>query len=224
LFFFIPPASIVAVIFGHLSLSEIRKSAGRLKGDGLAITGLVLGYAGLAVIPVLIIAAIAIPNLLRARMAANESSAVAAVRTLNVAEVVYSQAQQDAGYTCALSDLDRSLDRDLASGRKNGYVFELKGLLAWNCGRPQGQISSDCVSVGREPNWGAGILFGWIQRDQGGGLRFGAGLRGEWQPTAMILRAVCIRTLCGAIVLFGIARNLPLHPFDWLAPGAMLHF
>ena len=46
LFFFFFPISIVAVVFGHLSLSEIRKSAGRLKGDGLAIAGLVLGYAG----------------------------------------------------------------------------------------------------------------------------------------------------------------------------------
>jgi hypothetical protein len=25
------------------------------------------------------------------------------------------------------------------------------------------------------------------------------------------------------IILFGIARNLPLHPFDWLVPGALLH-
>ena len=36
---------------------------------------------------ILIIAAIAIPNLLRARMAANESSAVASIRTINSAEV-----------------------------------------------------------------------------------------------------------------------------------------
>jgi type IV pilus assembly protein PilA len=39
---------------------------------------------------ILIIAAIAIPNLLRARMAANESSAVGTVRTLVTAEVTYS--------------------------------------------------------------------------------------------------------------------------------------
>jgi prepilin-type N-terminal cleavage/methylation domain-containing protein len=37
---------------------------------------------------ILIIAAIAIPNLLRARMAANESSAVASIRTINSAEVL----------------------------------------------------------------------------------------------------------------------------------------
>ena len=52
-------------------------------GDGMAIAGLVLGYIGFAAIPfILIIAAIAIPNLLRARMAANEASAVGSLRTI----------------------------------------------------------------------------------------------------------------------------------------------
>ena len=40
---------------------------------------------------------------------------------------------------------------------------------------------------------------------------------------AMRMPANCIRTLFAVIVLFGIARNLPFHPFDLLAPGAMLH-
>jgi type IV pilus assembly protein PilA len=128
LLFLFPPFAIAAVIFGHFSLSEIRKSAGRLTGNGIAIAGLVLGYAGLSVIPVLIIAAIAIPNLLRARVAANESSAVAAVRTLNTAEINYSQSHPAAGYTCALSDLE--IDSTLKSGRKNGYIFELTGCAA----------------------------------------------------------------------------------------------
>jgi Protein of unknown function (DUF2752) len=33
-----------------------------------------------------------------------------------------------------------------------------------------------------------------------------------------------IRALCSVILLFGVARNLPFHPFDLLAPGAMLRF
>jgi len=128
LLFFFLPASILAVIFGHLSLSDIRNSAGRLKGEGLAIAGLILGYLGVAFIPILlIIAAVAIPNLLRARMAANESSALASVRTINVAEVTYSASHANAGYTCSLSDLSDSIDGKLASGRKHGYVFELSG-------------------------------------------------------------------------------------------------
>ena len=39
---------------------------------------------------ILIIAAIAIPNLLRARIAANEASAVGSVRTLDTSEITYS--------------------------------------------------------------------------------------------------------------------------------------
>lgn len=135
IFFLFPPSATAAIVLGHLSLSQIRKSAGRLTGNGLAIAGLVLGYLGAGPL-LLIVAAIVIPNLLRARIAANESSAVAAVRTLNVAEVVYSQAHRDAGYTCALSDLDQSIDRELASGRKNGYVFELKRCSAETAGGP----------------------------------------------------------------------------------------
>ncbi|HYM74636.1 MAG TPA: DUF4190 domain-containing protein [Candidatus Dormibacteraeota bacterium] len=127
LMFFIPFAFVAAVIFGHLALSEIKKSAGRLKGDGLAIAGLVLGYMWVVSIPVvLIIAAIAIPNLLRARMAANESSAVASMRTITTAEVTYTASHN--GYACSLSDLgggDQLIDGVLASGQKAGYAFEI---------------------------------------------------------------------------------------------------
>jgi type IV pilus assembly protein PilA len=130
LFFFVLPISIVAIVFGHLSLSEIRRSAGRLKGDGLAIAGLVLGYLGVVAIPfILIIAAIAIPNLLRARMAANESSAVASMRTLMTAEYVFSQTHPKTGFTCSLSDLAGAdlIDHHLASGQNRGYALELAG-------------------------------------------------------------------------------------------------
>jgi hypothetical protein len=46
-------------------------------------------------------------------------------------------------------------------------------------------------------------------------------IRGEGLPQPF-LRADWIRALCAAILLFGIARNLPLHPFDLLAPGTIL--
>jgi hypothetical protein len=52
LLFFIAFAFVAAIVFGHLALSEIRRSAGRLKGEGLAIAGLVLGYAWMVSIPV----------------------------------------------------------------------------------------------------------------------------------------------------------------------------
>ena len=54
---------------------------------------------------ILIIAAIAIPNLLRARIAANESSAASGVRTINTAEVSYATNFPNVGYAANLVDL-----------------------------------------------------------------------------------------------------------------------
>lgn len=42
-------AAIPAVITGHMARNEIRRSGGRVSGDGLALIGMVLGYANLAV-------------------------------------------------------------------------------------------------------------------------------------------------------------------------------
>ena|SRR5437763_14630951 len=40
--------SVCAVIFGHISLAQIKKSGGRETGYGLAVAGLVIGYVALA--------------------------------------------------------------------------------------------------------------------------------------------------------------------------------
>ena len=89
---------------------------------------------------ILIIAAIAIPNLLRARIAANEASAVASVRTINTAMVSYNSSYPTVGYAAALSNLSGTscappsstsaclIDNVLASGTKNGYSFTLSGV------------------------------------------------------------------------------------------------
>ena len=53
---------------------------------------------------ILIIAAIAIPNLMRSRIAANDSAAAASVRTLNTAEATYNSTYSGAGFA-ALSTL-----------------------------------------------------------------------------------------------------------------------
>ena len=54
---------------------------------------------------ILIIAAIAIPNLMRSRMAANESSAVGSLRTINTAMVEYAASFPDTGYSLDLVSL-----------------------------------------------------------------------------------------------------------------------
>jgi type IV pilus assembly protein PilA len=133
------PLCIVAIVLGHISLSQIKKSAGRLKGEGLAIAGLILGYLGLVAIPfILIVAAIAIPNLLRARIPANEASAAGSVRNLISAEISYQSTHPQAGFTCNLSDLGSAglIDSRLASGQKTGYIFALQNCTAEKEGDP----------------------------------------------------------------------------------------
>jgi len=88
---------------------------------------------------ILIIAAIAIPNLLRARISANESSAVASLRTLNTAQISYDSAFPTVGFATTLGALSGTscappgsanacyIDETLASGTKSGYSFALSG-------------------------------------------------------------------------------------------------
>ncbi|HVZ60244.1 MAG TPA: prepilin-type N-terminal cleavage/methylation domain-containing protein [Terriglobales bacterium] len=80
---------------------------------------------------ILIISAIAIPNLMRSRMAANEASAVGSLRTINSAEISYQTTYPSVGFT-GLSALGGAggtstgaglLDSVLAAGTKSGYSF-----------------------------------------------------------------------------------------------------
>ena len=136
------PLSIPAIVFGHIALSQIKKSAGRLGGKGIAIAGLVLGYFGIAVIPpILIIAAIAIPNLLRARTAANEASTVSAIRMIDTAQVTYQATYPAIGYARDLASLggaepctasaatacliENKIAVATAPPGRNGYIFAL---------------------------------------------------------------------------------------------------
>ncbi len=89
---------------------------------------------------ILIIAAIAIPNLLRSRMAANEASAVGSLRTINTSEVTYASTFPDVGFSSSLAKLGGAspctpsnataclLDNTLAgTGIKSGYTFVFNG-------------------------------------------------------------------------------------------------
>ncbi len=92
---------------------------------------------------ILIIAAIAIPALLRARIAANESSAVSSLRAINSAEISYNSSNPTIGYADTLTALGPNgaaspcvpdpagvvgaclIDTQLASGIKSGYTVDL---------------------------------------------------------------------------------------------------
>src|SRR5579862_2605050 len=84
---------------------------------------------------ILIIAAIAVPNFLRSRVAANQASAVASLHTLNIAEATYSSTFGQ-GYSANMQYLSPPpgngnvsstaaglIDSTLTSGSKSGYSF-----------------------------------------------------------------------------------------------------
>ncbi|HZQ18539.1 MAG TPA: prepilin-type N-terminal cleavage/methylation domain-containing protein [Terriglobales bacterium] len=106
---------------------------------------------------ILIIAAIAIPSLIRARISANESSAVGSVRQITTAQIAYDTSYATVGYAAALSNLGPGnncsggptstnaciLDAVLSSGTKSGYQFFTSGFT----GPPNIEFVSSSVPV-----------------------------------------------------------------------------
>jgi type IV pilus assembly protein PilA len=92
---------------------------------------------------ILIIAAIAVPNLLRSRMQANETSAVASLRSMNTAAVSYNSTWGN-GYPPSMAAMGNNgttsisctngefIDVVLTGGTKSGYTFQLSPGLAAN--------------------------------------------------------------------------------------------
>jgi type IV pilus assembly protein PilA len=113
--------------------TRTRSQAGHSRGFSLVELLIVVAI-------ILIIAAIAIPNLLRARIAANEASAAASVRRIATAEFAYNGAYPTVGYAANLAALGGPaagcsptsttaciLDSILAGGSKSGYLLEAVG-------------------------------------------------------------------------------------------------
>lgn len=120
--------AIVGIVLACLAMSRIKRDPWQYGGRGIAIAGLVLNIVSLvSFVPMGIIAAIAIPNLLASRRAANEGSAMSSLRTLASAEMTY-QATRGNGSYGTLSDLasEGLIDSKLATGTKNGYNFTVE--------------------------------------------------------------------------------------------------
>jgi type IV pilus assembly protein PilA len=108
---------------------------------------------------ILIIAAIAIPNLLQSKIAANQASAVASLRTINTCEVTYSSTYNQ-GFTSTLAQLAPPAsgsttsstagltDSVLAGGTKSGYTFTYVASTAINGSTPNYTVNASPVSVG----------------------------------------------------------------------------
>jgi len=125
---------------------------------------------------ILIIAAIAIPNLLRSKMAANEASAVGSLRTLNTASVTYSTTY--GGYPGGLTNLSPAtpatstsadlVDSVLASGTKSGYSF------TWSAGSQDSNNNYLNYSITAQPITPGTTGQRYFYTDQSGVIRANA--------------------------------------------------
>ena len=150
------PFSIAAIILGHWALSEIRRSGGRLTGRRMAIAGLILGYSGISVVPLLLVGSVAIPGMRNLRMRRNENAAAQSIRRILNAENEFNDSYAN-GFSPNLDTLTADgsgedscshaglIDEALASGQAEGFrityvaaapdVFS-RGAGARGCTRP----------------------------------------------------------------------------------------
>ena len=102
----------------------------------------------LVVAIIAIIAAIALPGLMRARLAANESSAIASLRTIGSAQATFASSCGGGGFAQSLDDLAEPptgttvafIPPDVAAGEKGGYTL----LLVEGLGEPMAEAEVTC--------------------------------------------------------------------------------
>lgn len=99
--------SLPAIILGIIALTKISKNKETMKGNGLAIAGIVMGSLSLILLPIVgLIAAIAIPNFLRAKISANEALAKSTIKVLSTAADTYRVSNNQ--YPTSIYDLTTS--------------------------------------------------------------------------------------------------------------------
>ncbi len=120
--------------FRHIPRISIRCLMVMSRESGFSLIELIIVVA-----VIIVIVAIAIPKVRSAQMSANTASAVASMRAIHTAEETYATNYPNVGYSSTLLNLGPNgsdcesatstnaclIDGDLASGIKNGYVFEL---------------------------------------------------------------------------------------------------
>lgn len=132
---------------------------------------------------ILIIAAIAIPELTRARVAADESSAVGSMRSINTGQISYNAAYPTTGFATTLAQLGSAatgtcapssangcfIDSVLTTGTKSGYIF---ASAVGSCGTTTPQ---NCYSVAATPQFPAYTGARYFCSFEDGVVRYSSG-------------------------------------------------
>ncbi|HET6669094.1 MAG TPA: DUF4190 domain-containing protein [Pyrinomonadaceae bacterium] len=120
--------AVLGIVLAVVALNRVKRDPFVYGGKGLATAGLVTSILSLViVVPIGIIAAIAIPNLLAARRAANEGATIAVLRRIHAAEATY-RATAGAGEFGTLEQLVEHalIAPEVASGARYGYRFNVE--------------------------------------------------------------------------------------------------
>jgi type IV pilus assembly protein PilA len=113
--------AITGVILGVVALRKAKRRPDVYGGQGFAIAGLTTNLVWL-VLALPLMAAIAIPNLLAARQAANEGAAIASLRKISAAEESYYSKRHVYATLAELSE-QHLIEPNLATGVHSGYKF-----------------------------------------------------------------------------------------------------
>ncbi|HEX6719725.1 MAG TPA: DUF4190 domain-containing protein [Pyrinomonadaceae bacterium] len=118
--------AIVGAILSWVAMNRAKRDPRRYGGHGMAIAGLILSIVPFVTLVFIgVIGAIAIPNLLASRRAANEASAIHSMRQIASAETDY---YLNLHKYATLEELvsENLIEPQLASGTKHGYNFTLE--------------------------------------------------------------------------------------------------
>lgn len=124
---------IAGIILGIIALNKAKSNPAQNAGRGLAIAGIVLSSLSILIAIPGILAAIAIPNVIKSQQVARELEALGEVVTIGHAQVRYSVTKGRGKFTNLRTLGEEGLiDSALASGQKGGYLFSSEPLYAGN--------------------------------------------------------------------------------------------
>jgi len=116
---------IVGLILGIQARTKANSAPEQYGGSGIALAGIITSILSLVVAIPILIAVIAIPNLLKSQQTARETSAIGVIKTIAAVQLQYS-ATKGRGKFTDLKTLaaEGLIDSLLGTGRKGGYLFE----------------------------------------------------------------------------------------------------
>ena len=108
-------ASIPAIICGHMALSEIKRSPGAIGGRGMALTGTIMGYITVAILPIIVVIAIlagmALPVFSQVQLRAKQTKSLSQAKQIATGCKIYAL-DHDGAFPATLEELVPAIVQD----------------------------------------------------------------------------------------------------------------